>query len=360
MAEGKEKNTLGDLIITYSGLVLTGVSLFTYLYLFPSSISDINTIAQLGTEITGISWLNLGAPLVYLSMAVLLILVLSSLVTFFYQNDRISMGFSKQKNSRFFGYLMIYILVQLILSEIFAYFVPGFGNQFPFHQPLGVQNFVFSYLTLEESLIYQFIPIMVIVAVVGIVRGKISLKTFTFFEFDRFQMLSIAFFVSFFATLLIAGTPLEYVSDFFSLFVLNIIFLRFGFLKSLLANFAISMTNVTASLISGNATLSLILPVFLFFMGFLGIYSLVQISVTPPREGTLDAPRQTSVERERRSRVPTIEPFIRSRCPSCGNAVYSVLLPSISLKCTKCGLELEKNAMGENNIKIEMRGSARY
>lgn len=361
MSEEGEKNTIGDLIITYSGLLLIGISLLTFLYLIPSSVNQIHRIIQLGTSITGISWLGLNSSIFYASLAAILILVIAGLSTFVYHNDRISIGFKKQKSSAFFGFLMIYILVQLILSEIFAYVVPNFSSQFPFNEAIGVQNFVFSYLTLEESIIYQLIPMTIIVGIVSALYGKLSLKSFTFYNFNGPQILIIAAFIALVSTVLIPGTPFDYVSDFISLLVLNVIFLKFGFLKALLANFSISLTNVTATLISGNAAASTLLPVLLFFMGFLGVYMLVQISINSSKQpllpGTVEGAR--SDERKKR-KIPVIEPFIHSRCPDCGNAMYHILLPSMSLKCTKCGLELEKDAMGENNIKIELRGSARY
>lgn len=361
MSDESGKNTLGDLIITYSGLVLVAISLVTFLYLVPSSINQISKIIQLGAEITEIPGFGFNSTFIYGSLIATIILVVAGLSTFVYHNDRISVGFRRQKSSAFFGYLMIYILVQLILSEIFAYVVPNFGTQFPFGQTSGVQNFIFSYLTLEETVLYQLIPITVFVGIISAMYGKLSLKSFTFYNFNGIQIVIIALFVAFIATLFIPGTPFVYISDFISLFVLNIIFLKFGFLKALLANFSEGMINVTASLVSGSFAASILLPVFLFFLGFLGVYILVQISMDSTRTGSISR-ATTAVERdqERRSRIPTIEPFIHSRCPDCGNAMYHILLPTKSMKCTKCGLELEKDAMGDDNIKIELRGSPRY
>lgn len=359
--EGK-KNTIGDLIIIYSGLVLIAVAIATFLYLIPSSLNDVGRIVQLGNEITGIPWLDLNSTTVYASLVSMVILLAASLFTFAYHNDGLSIGFKKQKSSLFFSFLMIYILVQLVLSEIFVYAVPNFGHQFPFNQTVGVQNFVFSYLTLEESILYQLIPITIVSVALSVLTGKLTLKSFTFYDFNTVQIVSIAALIALFSTLLIAGGWLDYVSDFISLFVLNIIFLKFGFLKTMLANFSIALTNVTATLISGNVTVSTLLPVYLFFLGFLGVYSLVQISFGTPKDvSSFPEPLEDRKNlEERRRRVPTIEPFIRSRCPDCGNAMYHILLPSMSLKCTKCGLEMEKNAIGDNNIRIELRSQNRY
>lgn len=360
MEETKEKRTLGELIINYSGLVLVGVSFLTFLFLFPSTFTDAATILQLGSQITGISGFSVNSALIYSVMFATLLLVVVSIISLFYHNDRISIGFKKEKNRAFFGYLMIYILVQLILTEIFAYFVPNFGNAFPFQQSVGVQNFVFSYLSLEQSILYEFIPLSIAVIVILAIRGELNLHSLRFHEFERFEVLILSLAIAAVATILITGTYLDYISDFVSFFVLNVIFLRFGFFKAFLTNFTIALTNVTASLVSPNPALSTMLPVFLFFLGFLGIYSLVQVSMSVPREEPADEEKRRGNAAEIRRKIPTIEPFIRSRCPNCGNAMYHIILPGLTLKCSKCDLELERDATGENNIKIEMRNPARY
>ncbi len=359
MVEKSGKWTLGELINAASGLILAIITLLTFALLFPPSIGDLSRIGQLGTQITGIAGFRFTPSLIYTILVVSLIIALMSIFSIFYHNDNLSNSFQKAKTRKFFGFLMIYILAQLILTEIIAYLVPNFGNQFPFKESLGVQNFVFSFITLEETVLFQLVPIIVVLAVVGIMRGRLNIRAFTHYSGDWTETLILSFTIAAVSTFIISGTPLDYVSDFASLAILNIIFLRFGFLKAFLTNFAISMTNVTASLVAGNAILSQLLPLFLFFLGFLGVYSLVQVFVESQKVSTeKDVLAESETTRQRRT--PQVEPFVYSRCPECGNAVYHVILPEMSLKCEKCEHVLSKDAVGEKNITIEMGRPNKY
>lgn len=356
MGEKSGKWTLGEQIIAVSGMVLIGISILTFAFLFSSSVDDLARITQLGAQISGIPGFILTNSLVYATLIISLLVAALAIFTVFYHRENISSSFQLDRTKKFFGFLMIYVLVQLVLTEIFAYLVPNFTNQFPFQEALGVQNFVFAFVTLEETVIYQLIPMVIVLSLLGIMRGKLSIKTYAFYNGDWIETLVISSVVALVSTFIISGTSLEYVSDFASLTILNIIFLRYGFLKAFLTNFSITMTNVTASLIAGNAALSQILPLFLFFLGFLGVYSLVQVSVGSQKESKRREPDSESI---RQRFAPQIEPFINSRCPECGNAVYHVILPDLSLKCEKCEHVLPKDATGEKNIKIELTRSNR-
>lgn len=359
MADKKEAWTLGEIINAGSGLVLVGISFLTFAFLFPSTLDSIGRIVQLGPEITGIPGFNLTSIFAYVSIAAVLIIAMVSLFSLFFQRENISNSFTKNSDRKFYGFLMIYILIQLILTEIFAYFNPGFTSQFPFQESVGVQNFVFSFLTMEENVLFVLVPLSVALIIIGVMRGENVLRFLRFYKGDRFEALLISMAIALVSTLLLPGSVITYVSDFASFTVLNFIFLRFGFFKSFLTNFAVAMTNVTATLIAGNSVLSTALPLFLFFLGFLGVYSLVQVSFSAqqknPVNDTLNEPRPANVIRR-----PQIEPFINSRCPECGNAVYHVILPNMSLKCEKCEHELNSDAVGEKNITIEMGRPSRY
>ncbi len=357
MGEKREKWTLGELIIAVSGIVLIGISILTFAFLFSSSLNDLNRISQLGPQITGIAGFNFSNSLVYVSLIASLLIASLAVFTIFYHNENISSSFQLNRTKKFFGFLAIYVLVQLVLTEIFAYFVPNFASQFPFQETLGVQNFVFAFTTLEDTVIYELIPMAIVISLLGIMRGKLSIRTYTFYNGDWVETLVLSSVVALVSTFIMSGTPLDYVSDFASFTVLNVIFLRFGFLKAFLTNFSIAMINVTASLIAGNAVLSQILPLFLFFLGFLGAFSLFQLSVASQKESKEH--ESASVTASPRY-VPQIEPFIYSRCPECGNAVYHVILPDMSLKCEKCEHILPKDATGEKNIKIELTKPSRY
>lgn len=356
MAEKVEKRGLGDRIIDASGVVLAVISLISFLYLFPDTVAKAAEIGQLGPTITGISGVFFTANGIYIFLALTLIAVLAGTVSFFYRNDRISMGFDTKTNSIFFRYFAVYILVQLILSEFIQYFVPSFGQGFPFNESAGVQNFVFSFLSLEQTVIYQLIPIAVIAVVVSGFRNRFSVRSFFFYNFSTAEVLIISIFVSLGTTLITGGTGYEYISDYFTFFVLNIIFLRFGFLKAFMTSFVVSMTNVTATLFNGSVVPTQLLLGYLFFLGFLGIYSLVQMGMRAPRE----LPVQEKVVDPKPRKIQTMEPFIKSRCPDCGNTLFHIVSSGMLLRCTKCGRELDKDATGPENIKIELGKVPRY
>lgn len=358
---GKKENkwTIGELINAGSGLLLVGIAFITFAFLFPSTLNDIGRITQLGSQVTGIPGFTLSTSLVYISFSITLLVSVIALFSLFFHRADISNSFVKNSNRKFYGFLMIYILVQLVLTEIFAYYNPGFTNQFPFQETAGVQNFVFSFLVLEETVLYVMIPLFIALAVVGLMRGIPLLKFIRLYNGDRTETLIIALAISLFSTVLIAGSPITYISDFASFTVLNFIFLRFGFFRAFLTNFAVALTNVTATLVAGNNAVSTILPLFLFFLGFLGVYSLVQVTLVNQKilpEGDLRKSAPVAAPRMR----PQIEPFVYSRCPECGSAVYHVISRDMSLKCEKCEHELPRDAVGERNITIEFGKANRY
>lgn len=358
MEDKSGKWTIGERIAAVSGTVLVAIALFTFVFILPSTLNSVARIVQLGTQVTGINGFSLTPGLIYLTASIALALALISLLSLFVNRNSISKSFSRDSTRKFFGFLMIYILLQLILTEIFAYAMPNIASLFPFHENLGVQNFVFAFLSLEQSVIFVFVPVSVALTIIAVLRGESISRYLRFYEGSRTQVLIISLGISLFSTLFISGSVLGYVSNFVSFTLLNIIFLRFGFLKAFLTNFSLSMTNVTATLIAGNLTLSAMLPLFLFFLGFLGVYSLLQVSVPSQKEGSREEMEEKPPKVEA-SKRPQIEPFIYSRCPQCGNAVFHVIPSDMSLKCEKCEHVLQSDAKGPRNISIEIGKASR-
>lgn len=361
MAEKVEKRTIGDSITKYSSLVLIGISIVTFVALLPYSFSQAGSIGQFEDQILGFQSNLLTQYPVYLFLVLVLAAVLVSIFSVFYNRDSLTMGFQKKTNDGFFRYFVIFILVQVILSEFVAYFIPNIGQGFPFNQSLGIQNFIFSFLPLEQTFLFELIPMSIISVALTAFRGKSAVKSLFFYEFGIVETIVVSVMISLVATLIVGGTPVEYISDYLSFFLLNVIFLRFGFLKAFLTNFTVSMVNVVATVLSTNPALSaIVLPVLLFYLGFLGIYSLVQIGIRAPDKLQAELQNMPRERPERQQKSPPVDPFVRSRCPECGNAVFHVISASMALKCSKCGRELEKDAMGPENIKIEYGRVSRY
>ncbi len=343
----------GDMIIRYSGIALIAMSLITFAYLIPGTLDAMNIAVTLGPQLTGVPGFSLTPYLFYLSIALTLLTLLVSIFSLFVHRPDISTGFQETKNREYFHYLMIFILVQIILTEIIAYFVPAFGTGFPYNEPVAVQNFAFVFETVFQSFLFQLLPITVAILLLLLFTGKLNRSAILSPMIGMRENLLISGVISASVSLIVGGTVLNYLSNFVTFFMLNFIFVRFGFLKAFLTNFTVAITNVTATLISGNVILSNILPIFLFYLGFLGMYSAVQIGMNLPRY--LPVPDQKN-DRPRKveKKVPRMEPFIRSNCPDCGHTVFHVK-DDMGLKCARCGKDLEKDATGEMNISIEFR-----
>ena len=365
---GKDKKkTPGELITAYSGIVLIFLSFITFLYLIVPDFTNPGKITAFGDQVSGFSGIYFNTATVYLITFAVLFFTVFAIFSLFYTNDRLSMGFSEENTRKFYGYLMIYIVVQLVLSQVIAYFVPNYTDQFPFNESAPIQNFIFSYQTLLEAALYELLPITIAAVIISKMHGTSLLEGLRFYRMTGTERHVVSIVISLVASFLVSGTVITFITAFFSLFVLNEIFLNFGFLKAYLTNFAVAMTNVTAYLVSGNTALSVILPLFLFFLGFLGIYTLVQLGMRVPTDnvehGTQPASSSGMPEHEApvsARKVVQIEPFVRSRCPECGQATYHVQLPNMALKCTKCGHELDRDAVGERNIIIDTRNPSRY
>lgn len=358
------KKNPGELVLTYSGLLLIFVSFLTFLYLVIPDLTNPGKITALGDRVSGFSGLNFNTTTVYTIVILTMFFAFLAIFSLFYRNEKLSMGFSEENNRKFYGYLMIYILVQLVLSELITYFIPSYANEFPFNESGAIQNFIFSYQTLLEAAIYELLPITVAAVIISKIHGTSLSEGIRFYRMSGTEKHVVSIIISIAASILVSSTVITFITAFFSLLVLNEIFLNFGFLKAFLTNFAVALSNVTAFLISGNTALSIILPLFLFFLGFLGVYSLVQVGIKVPSEAQNSQIEGTDVTPQEKAPtgkiVPHIEPFIRSRCPECGQATYHILLPDMRLKCTKCAHELDKNAVGETNIVIDARNPAKF
>ncbi len=357
-----ERRTPGDYILIFSGLVLIFISFITFLYLIIPDVTNPGKITALGDSVSGFSGLYFNTTTVYAITFLILFFAVFSIFSLFYRNENFSMGFSEERNRKFFGYLMIYILVQLILSEVVSYFAPQYSSEFPFNQPVPIQNFVLSYQSLLEAALYELLPITIAAVIISKMHGTPILEGLRFYRMSVLEKHAISVVISLIASVLVSNTAITFFTAFFSLLVLNEIFLNFGFLKAFLANFSVELLNI-ALIVTKEHALSMALAFFVFFLGFLGVYSLVQLGVRIPSEHNepmgSDSENKTHESSRARSAIQ-IEPFIRSRCPECGQATYHIRLPSMNMQCAKCGHELDKGAIGETNIVIDVRTPSKF
>ena len=357
-----ERRTPGEYILIYSGLALIFISFITFLYLIIPDITNPDRITALGDQVSGFSGIFFNTFAIYAIIFLILFFSTFAIFSLFYRNEKLSMGFSEERNRTFFGYLMIYILVQLILSEVVSYFAPQYSSEFPFNQPVPIQNFILSYQSLLEAALYELLPITIAAVILSKIHGTPLLEGLRFYKMSVAEKHVVSVVISAIASALVSTTPMEFITAFFSLLVLNEIFLNFGFLKAFLANFSVELLNI-ALIVTKNNEISIVLAFFLFFLGFLGVYSLVQMGVRIPGERP-DASIPDSVENTHQPpnarKAIQIEPFIRSRCPECGQTTYHIILPNMDMQCAKCGHELDRNAIGETNIVIDIRSPSKF
>lgn len=263
-------------------------------------------------------------------------------------------SFSKDGKDSFFRLLLVFVFVEIIVSELIEVLNPAIADVFPFDATSpSVVSVAYSSEILIQSFIFQLVPLSISILFLLAIRKRLNRDGLV----EGVQSLSDSFIISFIVAVIFAvvsgGPPIEMFSDFLSLFILNVIFLRNGFLRAFLANFTLSMTNVTAAYLAPYPVGTLALTVFLIILGFMGVYVLFGMAVS--YSGTVSASRSNDSSGNNRAvgHKPAMELFVRSSCPDCGNTTFHVQ-PDMALKCTRCGREIPKDATGIPNISVEM------
>lgn len=350
-------------VLTILSIILLLVVLLTVLYAVFDSIQNLPVIESLNTADFLFFSFSLSSSIIYTVLALVLIIPVVALLTFF-TKDRIGTGKEGNTSWEFGKYFSIFILIELVFSEIESYINPSVSTSFPYNIPIPGENFVLSSSLLSETLVQITILGIALFVFYGFSR-RMSEKSFFSMPVPTRTAALISMLSAIPVAILFGGGIVSTLFTFVIFTFLNIAFIRIGFLKGFTLNFAVTMSNVLISLAGSASIYSTAFTFVLLFFAFLGM---VSIFTLVPRRTGLTAPNSGSTypgfEDMQNLKPEKPEPvtnfrdlFIRSTCPSCGNYTFQVE-DNMELKCLKCGHEIERDAVAEPNITLRrLRGS---
>lgn len=360
MAEPIQPRGVVDQIILALGLITVVSTSIAFFVLISGISGNMSTILGIDTVTYMIFSFSPNPTIVWGFLIVSAILVAVSLITILpNQAVRKFSGDSVDDIYGFFKYLAIFVFVQLILSIFGRLIYPDFGMLPIYNENFSVQNYFFSVGSVFQTLILQFVPLTVMIGVYLSLKRKFNIRALLnpnsyVTEYKSIFVIIATAVAALFFTNNIGNTVMAYVT----FLVLNVIYLRFGFFRSLLAGFAVTEFNLVNGLSTSIPYLPTVLSVYLFLWAFFGLLVVFEYV---SRESMK---RRKEEEEKRGERPPAIEGgyirvnpdrlFIRSSCPECGRAVFHVK-ESMKLVCEKCAHELSSDAIGEYNIRIEGR-----
>ncbi len=344
-------------VIIYSGYMLIFIAVFSFLYALPGVF--ITKLPLYGQSASSFFIFDITAT-VYLAAAVLIptsILVVLALYSLFGQKKWRVRSFNETRDDAFYRFLLVFVFVEIIVSELIEYADPALSEIFPFNSTNpSVVDLAYSSQVLMQSLLFQLLPLALSIAILLYARGKLNFRNFITGTPGTGETLLISLVVALIFSIISGGPAIAIFTDFLSLFVLNAVFLKSGFLRAFLANFSISMINVTASALTASYAGTILLTVLLIYLGFLGAYVLMGMGLKYSASASAASNRNTVRSPPKPRTIPETELFIRSACPDCGNTTFHVN-PDMSLKCTKCGKEIPRDAMEIPNVRVELRRS---
>ncbi|MEM0157915.1 MAG: TFIIB-type zinc finger domain-containing protein [Thermoplasmataceae archaeon] len=359
--QSKYTASIMDRLIYILGGVFVSLGIITFFYLIPFTLNEAPIIESLPTSY----YLIFSTKVSYLTVIVItLILVILGFLSI-YSLLLGGLGTKNQQdaNQKYSGlrYLSVYILVELIISEIVSYEVPGISHQFPLNQPFGVQNFILSVSNLFGTAI-EF----VIITLALMADRAISHSARGSALFGPYLPAGRAVAISVIVSIVMVGlSPSNFVLDFtsfLSYFVIGMVIIRFGFLKAFAVTFSSTSVDILSYVISGYPVMESALTILLFIIAFFGLFSASEIAfraarVQQKREETAIQQRQEETDLHLNDKLIQ-SLFVRSTCPVCGN--YSFYVESdLSLKCTRCGHVIASDAMAQPNISVQILRSRR-
>ena len=349
-----------DRVLTLLSIIFLVSTLLALLYAVFDSIPNLGLIESLNTSNFLFFSFRIGSSFAYMVFALILIIPIAAIFTFF-SRDRLKLGKKGNTTIEYGKYFMIFVLLELIFSEIESYINPSVSTSFPYNLPIPGENFVLSASLLSETLV-QFL----VLGFALVVYYTYSRSSHGFFSMNipvRTVPL-IAMLSAIPVAVLYGGGLISSLFTFISFAFLNIAFIRVGFLKGFTMNFAITMSNLIISISGPSSLYSTVFTFVLLFFAFLGITAIFMFipKGNPSPHGKpmdpIDEITRTPVEhREYINSRENSQLFIRSTCPSCGNTTFQVM-NEMNLKCARCGQEIDRDAMGEPNISLRRaRGS---
>ncbi|MGC8609591.1 MAG: hypothetical protein ACP5UV_06970 [Thermoplasmata archaeon] len=298
--------------------------------------------------------------------AISIVFIFLSIFSIIPVKKTVSPSFNSELQPKYFRYLAIFIFVQLMLSFLMTSIYPSFGVSIVDSYPLQVQDFYYIVSSFFETVIFQFIPLTLMILLYGIVLKKPFIKNFL--NFNEIPTNFVAAFSIIGATAVsifyaYTGENVYYVvSIYVSMVISNIIYLKFGFFRALLSTFILNMTSFYGFILSKIQILSLIFLIVLFIWSTIGIFYMFNesgerrknIEKTAENENRNENPQK----HEQTYRSPLLSAdslWIRSTCPECGGIIFHVK-DNMYLECDHCHHILSPDDTGPFNVKIDVTG----
>ncbi len=342
--------------ISYIGIA---ISVLGFFFTLPFLFKDLNSI-------TGVSgsyfYLNIKVTrnLVYILLISGIIIVVASFMPFFYNNTKFA-SFNIKNNYYYFSALSVYMAVLVFSSVIIEVFNPSVAVSPVTKMPVGEQNFIYLMSSVFQVIIFEFIPITILIAILLLATRKFKISSFLN-PYGQVKGYIIIFMLlpAAVAVLLTNYDLGNSILIYFSTLALSFIYIRYGLLRSVLASFVSSFIEFALTALAGNVIIASLASAFIFIWAFLGLYTVTFYLVDRSRKATAQRNSNTTGQPgepdvapkiPERMKTPPDELWIRSACPNCGNVEYRIE-PDMSLECTKCGQKLDKNYTGPYNIII--------
>ena len=354
----KPEGTFGKILAFLSiGFLIFNILLLVYGVLI--SVSNLPLIEALSSSQFLLVNFTITPVFAYFIFGVTFALVFAAVLTFF-TGDRIRTGKRGNSTWQYGKYFVIFVLLELSFSEIESYINPSLSSSFPYNLPVASENFVLASSVLVETLI-QFLVLGLVLVIYYLFTNHNTETRFLDMDISMRNTALISLVSAVPIAIFSGGTPLELAGTFITFAFLNVAFIRVGFLKGMTMNFSITMSNLFISVAGATSIYSGILTYVLLFFSILALVAIFTFIPLNPgsrtvRTGDTFEEISRSVEAHKEETVggdASSLLFIRSSCPTCGNATF-LLGDNMSMKCMKCGHEIDKDAIGDPNISLRV------
>lgn len=341
--------------LSYIGLAIAVIAFF---FTLPFLFKDFGSIIGMSGLYFYLN-ITITSSIAYAFIALGIILIVLSFFPIFYDKIK-SSGFDRNNNEFYFSAVSVYIAVLVFSSVIIEIFDPAIAVSAVNAMPLGKQNFIYMMGSVFQVLLFEFIPLSVLIVIFLALSRHLKLASFLepYSYIKRYTvvfMLLAAAVAVIITNYNIYNSILIYVST----LALSFIYIRYGFLRSIMASFISTFIDFTLTAFGGNVIVTSATSLFIFIWAFAGLYTITFYMVQRQRktakspDSAANGPEDQDVEHKimQGPKIPPDELWIRSACPNCGNVEYKIN-DDMSLECTKCGQRLDSDYTGPYNIII--------
>lgn len=256
-----------------------------------------------------------------------------------------------EKGMNFFGYISAFVFFELATSWIASATgaVPS----------LGVSNNIAPVVYGISSVVFSVLMQLIVVYPLLLLFNQVRKRSpgFTQNQSDAAVLLvsfpidgAIGYFTGMFT-----GFGFTFL---LTVLIMSYICIKTGFLKSFLTNMTINMISVSSYLYLDNAVVNTVLAIYLFVWAFLGVFWASGLAFARvPQKMAQEGQGEPGASAEGPGDLPPenlVDLWIRSTCPACGEAKFHVET-DLSLKCEKCGMIIQKDQVGIQNIVVQAR-----